>query len=43
MGVSRALAQSSLRIGLSFETTSEEVFDLCGAIKRVVKRLRSLR
>lgn len=43
MGVPRSLAESSLRISLSLTTTLEDVLGLCEAIKRVLKRLRSLR
>ncbi|MDX9732104.1 MAG: cysteine desulfurase family protein, partial [Bdellovibrionales bacterium] len=43
MGLTRAEAQCSLRVGLGWSTTREEVEAFVEALKKVVKRLRDLR
>ncbi|MDZ4082337.1 MAG: cysteine desulfurase family protein [Bdellovibrionales bacterium] len=43
MGLSREEAQCSLRVGVGWSTTSEEIDQFIDVLKKVVQRLRSLR
>jgi cysteine desulfurase len=42
MGLSRAEAQSSLRVSLGWKTTKNEIDDFVEALRLTVQRLRSL-